>query len=357
MRAPATILFVSCVTAGVVACSQSGHFPRRVAGGTAQIVGTSVDFAGTFPRAWCEHQVTCRLSPSVESCLIDHFYSGQPYLFEMFQKIDSGRYLYDSRQGGLCANALATAGCSLAENEAGNQIRLACDGMLEGTVPSGGECVDSAECTTYNCIRSQCGSSCCLGTCADSSEVGTRCTDPAACLPSNHCTAGSFVTGTGQYLDTGTCQPLLDLGQSCGAVGQVCRPGLDCDSTTGLCAPFPKDGQVCSANGARCDNQGSYCTGTPGICRPRDEPGASCSFPTGATESCVDYSYCQILSSKDGMPSASVCVLYPGIGQSCASSANSFRTSCSCENGICRYPSTPPCTVETAVRPDAGGRD
>jgi hypothetical protein len=251
----------------------------------------------------------------------------------------------------------ATARCSLAEGAPGSPISLACDGMLQGTVLPGGDCANSDECTSHNCLQAQCGSSCCLGTCAASSEVGTVCTDPSACLPDKHCTAGSFVSETGLYLDRGTCQPFLALGQNCGATGQVCRPGLDCDATTWACAPFPKDGQPCNANGARCDNQGSYCTGMPGICRPRDEPGASCSYPSSVTESCVSYSYCQILSSDSGLPSASVCVLYPGIGQSCASSALSFRTDCSCENGICQYRSTPPCTVETAVPAGAGVRD
>jgi hypothetical protein len=354
MRALAMALFVADVAIWSIGCGRTDLSLRAVDGGTRHGSGTSADFVSTFPGAWCQYEVNCRLSPSVESCLVDHFDSGQPYLAEMSRMIDSGRLVYDSRQGAICANAFATASCSIGEAAPGSPISLACAGMLEGTVPPGGDCVQSDECVSHNCIIPHCGTSCCLGTCAVSATVGASCTDPSACFPDKYCTAGQTMTSNGPYPDTGICQTFMALGQDCANPSSTCQFGLDCDAMTWTCQPFVKDGQPCWPDGPHCDNQASYCNGTPGTCQPRDEPRASCWFPSSATHSCVFYSYCQNQSSDSSVPITGVCVPYPGIGETCDSIGSVY---CSCINGTCQYSPESPCAVETAVHPDAGVRD
>ena len=338
-------LVVASTAVGLAGCGRAalGSRGAEADAGAVPARGTSSDFLDTFPRAWCQYQVTCRLSPSVEQCLLDHFDSGQPFRTEVSQAIDSGRFVYNPTKGALCAKAFATAPCSVAGAAPGSPIVVACTGMLDGTVPPGGDCVYSDECTSHNCITRACGDTCCLGSCADSSDVGANCTDPTACFPDNYCTVGQAPTANGPPPGTGTCQRFLGLGESCGV--KLCQRGLACDPRTGTCAAPVKDGQPCWPDGARCDNQGSFCNGAPGVCQPAGVPGASCFFPSSATQSCVFYAYCQRSSSD---PSTGVCVPRPGVGEPCTSSSPSIY--CSCTDGICQYPPTPPCTVETATR-------
>jgi hypothetical protein len=345
MRVLVMALVVASTAFGLAGCGRTA-LDSRGAEADAGIVpakGTSSDFLDTFPRAWCQYQVTCRLSPSVEQCLLDHFDSGQPFRIEVSRAIDSGRFVYNPAKGALCAKAFATAPCSLAGAAPGSPIVVACAGMLEGTVPPGGDCVYSDECTSHNCITRACGDTCCLGSCADSSDVGASCTDPTACFPDNYCAAGQAPTTNGPTPGTGTCQRFLGLGESCGT--KLCQRGLACDPRTGTCAAPVKDGQPCWPDGARCDNQGSFCNGAPGVCQPAGGPGASCFFPSSATQSCVFYAYCRRSSSD---PSTGVCVPRPGVGEPCTSSSPPVY--CSCTGGICQYPPTPPCTIETATR-------
>ena len=337
-------LFIAGPAIGLVGCGRTDLDSRGTDDGSVPVKGAAADFMSTFPRAWCQYQVTCRLSPSVERCLLDHFDSGQPYRTEVSQAIDSGRFVYNPRQGALCAEAFATAPCSINRAAPGSPIVVACAGMLEGTVPLGSDCVYSDECTSHNCITPACGAACCLGTCADSSDVGANCTDPTACFPDNYCAAGQVVTANGLTPGTGTCQKFSALGESCGGAN-LCQRGLACDARTGTCATPVKDGQPCWPDGPRCDNQGSFCNGTPGVCQPAAELGASCFVPSSALETCVPYAYCQMLASD---ASNGVCVPNPGVGEPCTSAYHSVY--CSCANGICQYSPVAPCTVETAAR-------
>jgi hypothetical protein len=108
-------------------------------------------------------------------------------------------------------------------------------------------------------------------------------------------------------------------------------------------------------NGPGCDNEDSFCDSTTGTCQPALKVGAACKFTgtfgPGGSGGCVGYAAC-----RNG-----ICVELPGIGEPCGvADGGEPRNGCrhgTCANGTCEPPAPFACTVETALRSDAGAPD
>jgi len=335
-------LVVPCVSILLASCGRSA----LESGAGSVVGGTSAEFASVLPSAWCQYYVTCGFSPSVDQCLRDYRAS---FVLDFVADIDGGRVVYNSSKAVACAKAVTAAACSYAATRSpeGEQARR-CAGVFEGTVPAGGDCVRSIECASNNCLKpSWCGGMCCLGICAASSDIGATCSDPEGCSTSNtYCTLNDSAATWGQ---TGTCQALAGQGQPC-SFDLACQAGLGCAPRSWTCEPTAKNGEPCALDGPMCDDWRSFCTGTPGSCQPRDPPGSGCWYTSTSTESCVGYSDC----------TNGICVARPGIGEPCSVDAATSRDSCffgACIDGTCQPQSETPCTMENAIRPDAGARE
>ena len=216
----------------------------------------------------------------------------------------SGRVQVNSSIFPTCINALQSAAANCTDFGS-TFLSSACQGVVTGTVATGGACYGDVDCAA--------------GTCDTSSAC------PGACI--------AFLTA----------------GQTCGSGKADCGPGLDCD------------GSVCkqqSATGGTCPCQsGNYCDSTSNTCLAKKTSGAcasgdECSFATTCVQGqCTAYvavgsactpgnspsdpSACGIGSFCD--PASKQCIDWPVIGQSCAS----FPV---CQTGYCD-PGTMSCTA------------
>ena len=311
--------------------------------------GTSADFYSRFTTAFCKFYTKCGYVPNEAVCRKVYVDSGLLDMSATLRGIDSGRIVYDPTSADTCFGAIADLSCSRGVNAAPNpKLGAICATILRGTVPSGGNCIDDAECTTGTCRQPSCSANCCLGTCGGKIPIGS------ACSSSNDCDTGvSCIYGSSS---PGTCTADLAAGLSCGSSGAYCQDGLDCDtSATNTCVPYIKDGQSCVTGGVACDNMGSFCDPSSGICRPLLAVGAACTLPVGSIYGtgvgCVYYAEC-----RNG-----TCTARPTIGEACSVPDGGYaQLACAgaeCTNGICQPYTSQPCTLETAVSPDAGARD
>jgi hypothetical protein len=311
--------------------------------------GTSADFYSRFTTAFCKFYTKCGYVPSEAICRKVYVESGVMDLSATLRGIDSGRIVYDPTAADTCFGAIADLSCSRSGNAAPNpNLEAICSTILRGTVPSGENCVDDAECTTGTCRQPSCNANCCLGTCGGKIPIGSACSSSSDCESGSSCIYGSS--------SSATCTADLAVGQACASSGAYCQDAFDCDTSgTSTCVPYVKDGQPCVTGGVGCDNMGSFCDPASGTCRPLLAVGAACTLPAGSTygtgAGCVYYAEC-----RNG-----TCTARPTIGDACSVPDGGYtQMACAggdCTSGTCQPYTSQPCTLETAVSPDAGARD
>jgi len=163
-----------------------------------------------------------------------------------------------------------------------------CRRVFQGTVPPGGACCNSAECTTEVCFA--------VGGCS--------------------------------------LEPLVPVGGTCDNVNLLCDVGLECGTDSKCAVPppsgviLPDEGQPCDWNIPNpCRRFDDYCDPDTDVCTRRIQPGAPC---TSIEFPCVRYAGC----------TNGVCTSSPGLGAYCAAEGACIG-GLTCINNVCSAWPTP----------------
>jgi len=238
-----------------------------------------------------------------------------------------------------CAEALDLSPCELPAGPP--------EGCLfYGTLPGGSPCADGIQCQGGYCAGTQnyspegpiAPATC--GTCDDVSSVGQLCgqagcpagsicltDDPSMSPATVHCHAMSFGTqGTscndldtycqpGLYCSSGSCQPLAQLGQHCGDMGDPggCAAPASCDDPASACENCSDVASVCEST-----SDGGSCQGDFDCA-----PGLGC-LPSGP---CSDNQVVGCASSGACLP-----IAWAAPGQPCSLAVRCLVGSCFDEN-------------------------
>ena len=282
----------------------------------------------TYLAANCQWLVRCNLWPSMEACEADLLPSYVANLQNRIAAAGAGRTHYDPAAASACVAAVITEACTLSASE---PVRATCAGVFAGTVPAGGSCVDNGECASHVCGNYPSDTCCAVGACLPTVSPG------ASCSAGDHCADGYTCDGY-QGGRPGTCQPLRAEGEPCSTSTQ-CQPTLECDREgTGTCVPLVGIGEACTNRAASCDPILGFCDPASGTCQPRLPVGAPCDATiTDANGGCVHHASC----------AHGVCVEQPGIGEPCsAPDAGDSRAVCRngrCAGGTCQVTSCAVC--------------
>ncbi|MEZ4374081.1 MAG: hypothetical protein R3B07_24890 [Polyangiaceae bacterium] len=203
---------------------------------------------------------------------------------------------YDAVAAGHCLDAvrLFAASCGAKAEQATD----ACDGVLQGTLPAGAACEQSAECAKPSGGDAYCDGTCvqlprgalgdgCDTTCQQH-DGGTECWSGGLAGDGPGGTAECYVND-GLSCQDGTCAPARKLGEACDWVD--CEIGAHC-SDAGVCVANGGEGATCSSS-QQCTS-GFFCGENSGVCTR--------TLPRGAA--CLDYDAC----GDDGACRDDVCV-------------------------------------------------
>lgn len=261
-------------------CERYAQMTCRVAERCDCLGGASMDLCLSFQRAECAQDVE--------------------------QPVAEGRYAFNPVAAEVCLHQLEAiiADCSLE----GAYWPEACDEMLVGQVPEGGDCDSDSECVdSLECYDDQCtalptdGQACLLGDCA----ADHFCGDDGRCHrergPGQPCPEGAVACASDLYCDsrTETCERYLGAGQSCAHDSGACDDDLYCSTTSQICKPYPGSGQSCADSGGDCDDD-LYCDDAQ-ICQPQ-RPGEA---PCTDDEQCLSWDclegHCEPDDDPDGV--------------------------------------------------------
>ncbi len=282
----------------------------------------------------CKARVECGAFPDMETCRATLDFGN---VDQAMASVDDGRANYDADKAQDCIDAIGDAvSCEpFTDFETGvDDNRSACNDVITGTVPVGGECWASDDCEGTGECDAQCGdAACCAGTCV----AGTA--DLAPVAIGGDCSAdGAECVAAGWCNDDGTNQTCVALGAE-GAVCQGfsgCGVGLACDGFFG-------DGKCVkpAANGATCDpEQGfgllscarsdNWCDPADNTCKNKPVPGEACNVED---DNCIDYAYCN----------AGTCAAQPVAGEACVVDGDvDCMGDLECMNSVCVLPTPDP---------------
>src|SRR5262249_12051682 len=148
-----------------------------------------------------------------------------------------------------CLSLYESAGCNVWDTQI-PELRSACDGAFQGTVPVGQTCFSSAECADRGeCSQGTCNpeASCCPGVCTGANRtvsIGGDCSK-------DNCTSDA-------YCKDRKCTPRVDLGKSCDSDESCVRYGTCSATTGGVCIGPALDGAACTED-LGCASLLSYC--------------------------------------------------------------------------------------------------
>lgn len=326
------------VAVAVFACSSSTSSTggNETGGATAADGGTGANGGASTIAAVCD-SLRATLADAFAGCLeatpayvatLPTTHGVMVNCEQIVEAVDKGRATYDASRGAACVGALQElAGSGCAALSANLETPAACQGVVTGTVASGGACYNSVDCIRGTCDTSQA----CPGTCkayltanqACGTGVAGACAPSLTCDPATStCQAPSPAGGPcpcqeGTYCDgsTRTCAALPTRG-AC-APGMECAPGFRCVSAScqaiqgvgGACAPSATGSTVCTPFGTSCD---------PGThrCAAWRTSGSNCSISTGGRGShpatCMPPDVCVLGQCLAPLASGVICSLGEG---------------------------------------------
>lgn len=251
--------------------------------------------------------------------------------------IKNGTIKYNADKAGDCVDQISGQSCAFD----GFHNDSACDGILTGTVATGGACVISEQCANHGDCTPTDGNcdpdtACCAGTCMGGSiesALGGPCDDELhVCATAAYCKPG---TGSGP----GTCTALVaGEGTACDDI-QACVNPLYCNlnfqTGVGACKkPAASNAACVRADLIACADQRDYCNATSLTCVRRVAVGAAC---MSGSMPCVGYASCIAGTCVADIAAGGACVV--DSGADCAGNLM-------CTAGTCQpRPSGPVCTL------------
>lgn len=285
-----------------------------VCGGAAPV--TLADWEQCYLRRSCEVQVHCggaAYFSTVEECLaLSDAVAGGKLSFavgERARALAAGRATLDVAQYTTCLLGLSAERCGTGWRDP------ACELLFAGTVADQQACYADIECASpgATCAPSDCGDSCCLGTCAPRRRLGETCVELFECEP-------GLVCGGGGRCVSG------DLGTSC-ASGRDCDWDAWCDVAAHQCKADVDEGQPCQSF-LQCAGE-TFCVG---LFRPVQPP--RCLRVTHEGDpcdgDCLGNLYCKLPASGLG-----VCAALPKDGESCNALLPCVGANEICQSGTC----------------------
>jgi hypothetical protein len=231
-------------------------------------------------------------------------------LRESTRSINEGTTSFDEEQARRCIQAVAELAGTCTQKGPPSRYLEECSEVYVPQVEPGGECMHRVsyfnqvdECIDGVCTKPEGQNPYCPGTCVALPAAGEACVQ-------NSCEAGA-------YCDDGMCRAYAGEDEPCDrTAGPSCGDGLDCLSSSGTCVPIIEVGEPCDPAGV-CratisDDQGvtaSLCI--EGVCRTTVDPGEPC---TG-TVVCTGDARCEGVDPETG--TLGTCVA-PGVqGEDC----------------------------------------
>lgn len=224
-------------------------------------------------------------------------------------------------------------------------VDAACDGWLEGLVPTGGACDEHWECSANEFCKRTAQS--CAGTCSGEVALGQPCDAFDRCADSGSCQNGRCAidptADAGTVVDAGGA----GIDQFCGysedaGVEFECLGNLYCGADQ-RCHALPGAGQGCAAG--RC--------GDGSVCGPGGQDGGVCGLPRPAGEACTGFpracelcAPCTPQTSADGGPA--YCRPLHASGEPCGPGQGNCLLGLVCVRAQCREPAArgEPCWVD-----------
>jgi len=217
--------------------------------------------------------------------------------------IEQGRIIYHGDLARTCLNIYYSSECLLFESESDSEpmseYRQACLDMLEGTIPTGGQCSLDAECAGEAFCRLD---TACPGTCSALGAVGDSCEYDDQCQSGIVCS-----------YDSSQCVQPSPAGGPC-ASDEECQTGLVCGYATSLCVAPQPAGAVCDYDDLRCGEGLS--------CEPNDAD------PT-APSTCVATS----IGSDEAVSAGEACDMF--VGPSCTDGLRCVFLTSPYGEGVC----------------------
>ncbi len=287
--------------------------------------------------ARCDNLVRCEGIVDQKTCDASTFVD-EGTLPAIEAAIKNGTIKYNGDKAADCVDQLSGQSCSFE----GFHTTSACEGVLTGTVATGGACVLDAQCANHG----QCEPSgttcdpettCCPGTCmggSTESAIGGPCDDEMhTCGSAAYCKAG---TTSGSV---GTCTAVVTAeGGACDDITACANPlycNLNFQTNMGTCKKPAASGAACvRADLIACVDSRDYCSTTTMTCVRQTAVGAACA---PGSMPCVDYATCI----------NSVCVADIALGGACvADTGANCAGSLECRMGTCQAPMPGPvCTL------------
>jgi hypothetical protein len=275
---------------GCVLLAACGRSPSKTDGGPITGPIALDDYADAVVTAICQRAVDCSLYPDVATCAATRDIVGSGPV-DAIALVKSGRAHYDPAAAAACIDALPRE-CWAEIDWMFAEWRFfatpLCRRVFQGTVPPGGACCNSAECTTEVCFA--------VGGCS--------------------------------------LEPLVPVGGTCDNVNLLCDVGRECGTDSKCAVPppsgviLPDEGQPCDWNIPNpCRRFDDYCDPDTDVCTRRIQPGAPC---TSIEFPCVRYAGC----------TNGVCTSSPGLGAYCAAEGACIG-GLTCINNVCSAWPTP----------------
>lgn len=295
------------------------------------------DLPGEVKDARCDQLVKCEGIADRATC------NGATFVDEatvpaIQAAIKDGTIKYDADKAADCVDQLSGQSCSFE----GFHTTSACEGVITGTVATGGACKLDAQCANHgDCTPTgtTCDpeTTCCPGTCmggSTESALGGPCDDDMhTCATTAYCKPGA-TSGS-----NGTCTALVTAeAAACDDIAACSNPlycNLNFQTGMGTCKKPAASGAACvRADLLACVDGRDYCNPTSLTCVRQVAVGAAC---MSGSAPCVDYASCI----------AGTCVIDIALGGTCVvDSGAQCAGSLDCKNGTCQAPTPDPvCTL------------
>lgn len=250
--------------------------------------------------------------------------------------LENGHFVYEPSAAAACTEARRNAAC----DDPWGDFPAECYATFDGTVPPGGACSDSIECTGTASCRG------CPGRCVAPSGTGERCDEERRCDHDSRCSEG-------------TCAALARIGEPCNELTEAgirCAGSGVCDGDTGdsdgECRGYRTVGLgepcdiaeriVCEPNSA-CVRVELVDSRFRQLCRERSERGAECW--SGSQDTCPVGQYCPLNENAQWQWVLTArCLPLADDGERCYS-ARGCGAGAACLGGVCvrRRPLGEPC--------------
>jgi hypothetical protein len=320
--------------AGVDATPDAGE-PGDLATMCGSVPTTLQDWERCRVKRLCETLVHCserNLYTDAQECIAlrDTLLDGEVAsdVFESTRAVAARRASIDVAAFTQCLQELSPERCSTAGTAP------SCATRYTGTVADGQPCFNNAECASpgASCSPSECGASCCAGTCTPRRRLGQACNGTDLCEPGLVCSISTLKCETG------------DVGSACGGFDFDCDAGNWCDH--GICKPDLAEGVQCNSI-LQCRGETS-CVGK----YRHVEAVPRCRHVTSVGDACDDFCLGNLLCDLSNPAGFGVCRSLPRRGEPCNPLVGCIGQSDRCgEQGTCipRTAAGQPCVDGTCL--------